>query len=48
MIGELIVVGDRHNPDKPDGDVYKLPNGHSYEMGERHSCGLESCPANTL
>lgn len=45
---KLVVEGDFDDPDKPDGAVYELPNGHRYEMGTRHDCGVRDCPANNL
>jgi hypothetical protein len=42
----LVVEGDFEDPGKPDGDVYELPNGHRYEMGTTHDCGVADCPAN--
>jgi len=44
----LVVEGDFDDLEKPDGDVYELPNGHRYEMGTRHDCGVRDCPANNL
>lgn len=47
MTDKLVIEGDFDDPDMPDGDVYELPNGHRYEMGTRHDCGVTNCPANT-
>lgn len=43
----LVREGDWDDPAAPDGNVYELPGGHRYEMGTRHECGVEGCPADT-
>jgi hypothetical protein len=46
MRDRLVHEGDFDDPDAPDGAVYELENGHRYEMGTRHDCGVDDCPAN--
>jgi hypothetical protein len=46
MRDRLVAEGDFDDPAAPDGAVYELENGHRYEMGVTHDCGVDDCPAN--
>lgn len=46
MRDRLVVEGDYDDPHAPDGNIYELENGHRYEMGVTHDCGVADCPAN--
>lgn len=42
---KVVIEGDYDDPDSPDGDIMELPNGHRFEMGVNHHCGIGGCPA---
>lgn len=43
----VVADGDGNGlTDGPTGTVYRMPNGHEYEIGTAHDCGIAGCPAN--